>query len=265
MKQKDRRAAAKKTGAVVYLRVSTEEQAKNNSLGTQETQTAELCATLGLTILRSFVDEYSAKTDGRPQLQQMLAFCEQNYHSTAAVVVWKFDRWARNSADHHALKALLRKRGIALKSVCEAVDEGPSGTFMEAVFAAAAQYDNDVRAQRTTLGMQASLAKGRWTFKLPVGYVKQGGLVRIDPTYGPLVREAFERMATGSHPKDRVLAALTRKGLRSSRGRVISPRDFTRMLRNPLYAGIIDAMEVAAAASFEEIVDRTTFDGSSRS
>jgi site-specific DNA recombinase len=249
-----------KTDAVIYLRVSTEEQAKNNSLGNQEVQTRQLCETLGYRVDKAFIEQCSAKTDDRPQLQDMLRYCERNHQRIAAVVVWKFDRWARNAADHLALKTLLRKRNISLKSVCETTDDSPSGMFMESVFAAAAQYDNDVRAQRTSDGMRASLAKGRWTFQLPLGYVKRDGRVQVDPVAGPLLREAFERFATGSYSKDQVLAAVTRRGLRTIKGRTISPRDFGRILRNRLYAGIIDAMQVGAAADFQALIDRATFD-----
>ena len=149
----------------------------------------------------------------------MLEYCQKNYKQLRAVVVWKVDRLARNALDHMLVRGLLQRLGISLLSVNERLEDSPSGRFMEIVFAAAAQHDNDVRADRTRKGMTASLARGRWTFQLPLGYVKQDGIVRIDPAKGPLLREAFERIACGAASKDQALALVTRKGLRINRGR----------------------------------------------
>ena len=42
---------------------------------------------------------------------------------------------------------------------------------MEGVLAAFAQFDNDVRSDRTRAGMRAALELGRWTFLAPIGYL----------------------------------------------------------------------------------------------
>jgi DNA invertase Pin-like site-specific DNA recombinase len=41
---------------------------------------------------------------------------------------------------------------------------------MEGVLAAFAQFDNDVRSDRTRAGMKAALELGRWTFLAPIGF-----------------------------------------------------------------------------------------------
>jgi DNA invertase Pin-like site-specific DNA recombinase len=42
------------------------------------------------------------------------------------------------------------------------------------VLAAFAQFDNDVRSDRTRAGMRAALVLGRWTFPAPLGYSGPG-------------------------------------------------------------------------------------------
>jgi site-specific DNA recombinase len=42
---------------------------------------------------------------------------------------------------------------------------------MEGVLASFAQFDNDVRSDRTRAGMRAALELGRWTFPAPIGYL----------------------------------------------------------------------------------------------
>lgn len=69
-----------KTDAILYLRVSTEEQVDNFSLGTQEKICRKEVVRKGLKIIKIFREEgKSAKTiDGRPQLVEMLKYCRQN-------------------------------------------------------------------------------------------------------------------------------------------------------------------------------------------
>ena len=42
---------------------------------------------------------------------------------------------------------------------------------MEDVLAAFAQFDKDVRSERTRGGMKAALELGHWTFLAPLGYL----------------------------------------------------------------------------------------------
>ena len=42
---------------------------------------------------------------------------------------------------------------------------------MEGVLASFAQFDNDVRSDRTRAGMKGALELGRWTFLAPIGYI----------------------------------------------------------------------------------------------
>ena len=66
---------------------------------------------------------------------------------------------------------------------------------MEGVLAAFAQFDNDVRSDRTRAGMRAALDLGRWTFLAPLGYMNApratGKSLLADPDRGPIVRRVF--------------------------------------------------------------------------
>jgi DNA invertase Pin-like site-specific DNA recombinase len=86
---------------------------------------------------------------------------------------------------------------------------------MEGVLAAFAQFDNDVRSDRTRAGMKAALELGRWTFPAPLGYLNapkwsNASLVH-DPERAPLVRQAFEDLATGQYTKQEVIARHVRR------------------------------------------------------
>src|SRR4051812_17165204 len=90
--------------AVIYLRVSTEEQVDNYSLETQENICRKQAEQRGLTVLEIFREEgRSAKTiSGRPMLIQMLEYCRKRRKEIDAVLVYRLDRISRQTADYLA-------------------------------------------------------------------------------------------------------------------------------------------------------------------
>jgi resolvase-like protein len=70
------------------------------------------------------------------------------------VIVYNLTRFAREKYDHFALRAHLKSLGIALRSATEPIDDTSTGKLMEGVLAAFAQFDNDVRSDRTRAGMR---------------------------------------------------------------------------------------------------------------
>ena len=118
---------------------------------------------------------------------------------------------------------------------------------MEGVLAACAQFDNDCRSDRTRAGMKAALELGRWVFLAPIGYLNaprsMGKSLIHDPERAPLVRRAFEEYATGRFTKEQLLKQTKAWGLTNRRGRPLSSQAIGMLLRNQLYAGIVNAPE----------------------
>src|SRR5688572_1958120 len=211
-------------GAVIYVRVSTKEQTENLSLPTQLRSCEEYCRRQGYEILERFQEEgESAKTTDRSQLQNLLKYCRTRKGKVHFVVVYNLTRFAREKYDHFALRAHLKSLGISLRSATEPIDDTTTGKLMEGVLAAFAQFDNDVRSDRTRAGMRAALELGRWTFPAPLGYLhapkwSSASLVH-DAERGPLVRQAFEDLATGNYTKQQVLEQARAWGLTNRRNR----------------------------------------------
>src|SRR6266851_9576462 len=229
-------------GAVIYIRVSTKEQTENLSLPTQLRACEEYCRREGYEVLERFTEQgESAKTTDRTELQLLLNYCRTHKGQVHFVVVYNITRFAREKYDHFALRALLKSLGISLRSATEPIDDTSTGKLMEGVLAAFAQFDNDVRSDRTRAGMRAALELGRWTFPAPLGYLNaprwsEKSLVP-DPERAPLIARAFEEFATGRFTKQEVIARVTDAGLRTRRGLVLSPQSFGQMMRNPIYIG----------------------------
>ena len=254
-------------GAVIYIRVSTKEQTENLSLPTQLRACEEYCRREGLDVLERFREEgESAKTADRTELQRLLAFCRTNKGRVHFVVVFNLTRFARDKYDHFALRSLLKSLGISLRSATEPIDDTSTGKLMEGVLAAFAQFDNDVRSDRTRAGMKAALELGRWVFLAPLGYMNAprmlGKSLMPDPERAPLVRRAFEEYATGRFTKQQLLQQVTAWGLRNRRGQPLSSQAIGMLLRNQLYAGIVDVAEYGVRGrrgDFEPLVSEDTF------
>ncbi len=136
---------------------------------------------------------------------------------------------------------------------------------MEGVLAAFAQFDNDVRSERTRAGMRMALEQGRWMFIPPVGYLNApkwtGKSLIPDPDRAALVTRAFEEFATGRFTKEEVLDAVSRSGFRTRSGSIMNPQSFGRMLTNRLYTAFIDMPHfgVSRRGDFDPLVSDETF------
>src|SRR5918993_5671287 len=253
-------------GAVIYVRVSTKEQTENLSLATQLKTCEDYCERQGFEVVARFREEgESAKTVDRTELQKLLQFCRTNKGRVQFVVVFNLTRFAREKYDYFALRAHLKSLGISLRSATEPIDDTSTGKLMEGVLAAFAQFDNDVRSERTRAGMRAALQLGRWTFPAPLGYLNapkwSGKSLVPDPERAPVVKDMFEEYASGRFTKQEVLARVTERGLRTRRGLAVSPQSFGQMLHCTVYIGRIETPEfgVSTRGDFDALISEQTF------
>lgn len=250
---------------VLYLRVSTKEQAQNYSLDTQEQACRTYCNANNY--VRVFREEgESAKTANRPAFLEMIAYCTAKKANIHYVVVFDLTRWSRNSEDSLVYRALLGRSGVCLRSTRENVDESAQGNFIVTVFSAMGQLDNDVRAVKTRLGMRKALETGRWSWKEPIGYLRVGlgkdSKLVADPAVAPLVRRAFEMFSKGVYTKQHVLSELAAQGLRRRSGRPLTSQDFHRLLTNQFYIGVVSSpkWQESHPGAHEPLVERETFE-----
>ena len=250
--------------AAIYVRVSSQDQVDNYSLSTQEKRCRDYCAENSWPVAQVFREEgESAKTANRTQLQKLLRFCAEQKGRVSYVVVYDVSRFSRASADYHALCALLQRSNISLRSATQTLGDSPEGEFMGSILAALAALENNVKAKRTKEGMKAAIAAGKWTHKAPLGYVNtpSQGLIH-DPIRAPLIKSAFERMASGAYSQKEVLVQITAAGLLQLSGKAMSLQSFNKMLRKPVYCGRIVVRNLGQnmKADFEPVVPPNMFD-----
>lgn len=234
-----------KVRAVLYLRVSSADQVNNFSLETQEEICRNVAEKLGYEVDRVFREEgVSAKNADRPQLIELLEYCRHNKNKITSVLVYKFDRLARNTSDHLAIRAKLAEYGIRLESASEPVEDSATGKFVETMFAAIAELDNSVRSERIRNGLQKRFFSG-FTSKPPLGYK----LEVIDNRKIPVPDKDFETlqkiwllMATGTKGLSEIARIMNDKGLRVKWGlkrKLVTRQTTSKIFKNRFYCGYL--------------------------
>lgn len=255
--------------AVIYLRVSTKEQAEEGySISAQAEACRRFIAERGWELADEYVDRgESARTADRPQLQAMLGRLSED-PSIDCLVVHKLDRLARNLEDHAAVRAVLRKAGVQLHSVTESLEDSASGKLVEGILASIAEFYSANLSQEIRKGLDQKAAEGGWPARAPFGYrnVRRDGSGRrgesvLEPDQqAPLVVWAFERYATGSLSLASLTKALAEKGLRNRLGHPPGTSAIHGMLRNPVYAGVVRWRGVDREGTHAPLVSRELFD-----
>jgi DNA invertase Pin-like site-specific DNA recombinase len=159
---------------VIYARVSTKDQ----SCDLQLRDLRAYCAARGFSLEREYVDvgESGAK-DSRPQLNELMATARKRHFD--AVIVWRFDRFARSTK--HLLLALeeFRSLGIQFISYQENIDtSSPLGQVLFTIISAVAQLERDLIRERVIAGVKNARAKGKQLGR-PRRIVKQDELMRL--------------------------------------------------------------------------------------
>ncbi len=83
-----------------------------------------------------------------------------------------------------------------------------------------------------------------------------------DPERAPLIRRAFEEYASGRFTKEQLLKHLRTWGLTNRRGRPLTSQAIGVLLRNQLYAGIVDVTEYGVRGKrgdFEPLISEDLF------
>lgn len=231
--------------AVVYTRVSTEEQAKENhySLDAQKRICTESASKGGLTIVEFFEDAGKSGTNikGRPALREMLAYIEEHKDITT-VLVQDTDRIARNTEDHLAIKALLKRNNAKLLSVSQPnLDDTAEGKLMDTLIASMNQFQSDLTSRKVTKGMEQKAINGWLPGKAPNGYQNvtknEKLIIEIDELRAPLIKKAFDLYASGGYSIEKINDILYDEGYRTKHGKKLQVSKLYGILENPFYYG----------------------------
>ncbi len=141
----------------LYARVSTTEQSTDSQLLDLRRYVRER----GWHIFNEFCDNgISGATDSRPALNELMNDAKKRKFD--AVLVWRFDRFARSTK--HLILALeeFRNLGIDFVSYQENIDtSSPLGSAIFTIISAVAQLERDIIAERVKAGLRRAKENGK--------------------------------------------------------------------------------------------------------
>lgn len=141
----------------IYARVSSSQQGTDMQLS----ELREYCQRRGWKIVQEFIDEgVSGIKQKRPELDALMGNAHRMYYE--AIIVWRFDRFARSTK--HLLSALeeFRSLGIQFISYQEQIDtSSPMGQALFTMVSAVAQLERDLIRERVVAGLRNAKAKGK--------------------------------------------------------------------------------------------------------
>ena len=247
------------TRQVILQAAETLDNQREESIEGQIRECTAYAEKNGITIVKHYIDRaISAKTDNRPEFQQMIKDSDKKLFDI--VLVWKLDRFARNRYDSARYKTQLKKNGVKLMSATEIISEGPEGIILESVLEGYAEYYSADLSEKVIRGMTENALKGKFTGgAIPFGYIINADhRFEIDPLTAPFVAETFQRYNDGQTMRE-IRDWLNEKGVKNQRGGLMTFNTIQHMLNNRRYIGELKYRNVLIPDAILSIVSAELF------
>ena len=255
-----------KRRAIIYTRVSTDEQNNGYSPSDQKDKLYKYCENNNIEAVGFYHDDESGKTFNRPEWIKIMAFIKKNNGYVDNILFLKWDRFSRNVAEAYITIRDLKKMGVEPQSIEQPLDfEIPESKIMLAIYLAAPEVDNDRRALNVFHGMRRGKKEGRWLGSCLKGYINtrdENNRPVIAPEGGikeELVKSAFNEFAGGMYNIEELRKKLNKQGLKCERN------SFWLLLRNKGYIGKVfvpafkDEPALWVDGLHKPIIDEETF------
>ena len=245
--------------AVIYARYSSDNQ-REESIEGQIRECTAYAEKNGITVIKHYIDRaLSAKTDNRPDFQQMIKDSEKRLFDM--VLVWKLDRFARNRYDSAHYEYLLERNHVKLVSATEPISEGPAGIMVKSMLTGMAEYYSAELSEKVVRGMTENVLKGKYNGgTIPIGFkVDEEKFFQIDPLKAPFVVEAFQRYNDGATMKE-LMNWLNDSGVTTNRNQKFTYNSVQTLLTNKRYIGENHFKDIVMPDSIPAIVDKDLFE-----
>ena len=201
----------------------------------------------------------SAKTDNRPDFQQMIKDSEKRLFDI--VLVWKLDRFARNRYDSAHYEYQLERNHVKLVSATEPISDGPAGIMVKSMLTGMAEYYSAELSEKVVRGMTENVLKGKYNGgTIPIGYtVDEEKFFQVDPLKAPFVVEAFQRYNDGATMKE-LMNWLNDSGVTTNRNQKFTYNSIQTLLTNRRYIGENRFKDIVMPDSIPVIIEKELFD-----
>ena len=231
---------------VVYARFSSHGQ-NEQSIEAQVRICKEFAESKNLKVINIYPDKARTGTnDSRPEFQRMIADAQSG--AFKYVIVYMFDRFARNRRDSIMYKEMLKEKyGIRVLSALEPIAEDEGGEFYEMFLEWNAEKYSKRLSKRVKDGLDTSVANGTYCggtliygYRInqepingkPNKFIKK---VVINEEEAQIVNFAFEEYSKGA-TKQEIAQKLNEQGYRF-KGKMFKGKSFDKWFVNRKYTG----------------------------
>ena len=246
--------------AALYVRVSTEEQAKEGfSLDAQTERLEAYCRFKEWAISDIYREEgYSGRNTERPEYKRML----EDHENWDVLLVLKMDRIHRNSVNFTLMMDELRRKGKEFNSVQEKFDTvTPMGRFAMDIVQRIAQLESEQIGDRVKMGMtrKAQFGTGNMGSGHPFGYVYERGTLTVVEYEAEVVRDVYAMYSEGMSLRS-IADTLNNSLIQPKKGGRWSHQSVSKILHNPIYAGYIRWDGIVRSGEHKAIIGQEIYE-----
>ena len=223
-----------------YARVSSESDEQLNSLGNQIAYYEDLIRkNLTWTFVPGYIDEglSGISTKKRENFNRMIDDAAMDKFDL--VITKEISRFARNTLDSIQFTRQLLGYGVGVFFQNDNINTFDEDSELRlSIMSSIAQDELRKLSSRVKFGHQQAIKSNVVLGNSRIfGYTKADGRLVIDETEAPMVRELFERYATGEYSMKQLETIFWDKGYRNHNGNKIAHTTMSNMIANPKYKG----------------------------
>jgi site-specific DNA recombinase len=206
----------------------------------------------------------------RPAFTRLMADIEA--HKVDVIVVYKVDRLSRSLLDFVKVMERLNAAGASFVSITQNFSTADAmGRLTMNMLMSFAEFEREMISERTRDKIAGARRKGKWTGgPVPFGYSVKDKKLYINDVEAHVVREAFALFL--QHRQMAVVArVLNRRGLQprasrrqSKRGLLWTKDTIARVLRSPLYVGLMMHGDERFPGEHPPLIEQSTYQEAQR-
>lgn len=225
--------------AIIYTRVSTDEQAHGYSLRAQKEELERYAAQQNITVVAHYEDDASAKSFNRPEFQKLLQYLKKHKGQVDYLLVNKWDRFSRNITESLNMIRTLNGLQVEANATSQWIDFAiPENLLMLSIYLSSPEVENMRRGMNISAGINKAKKEGRYCGNAPIGYAytrdTNNKPILTPNAKGALIRAMLEEYVNTTISKQDLRRKYNRLGLSVGKSNV------DRVFTNALYAGMVE-------------------------
>lgn len=245
----------------IYCRISQDRVGAGLGVERQRKDCEQLAASLGLTVVETYVDNDTSAFSGRPRpaYERLLGDVEDGH--VDVVIAWHADRLHRSPAELENYIAVCDPRGVPTYTVRagEMDLSTASGRMTARIIGSVARHESEQKGERVRRAKQQAQAAGKWLGgRRPFGF--EPDAVTERPAEAEAIRTATRDVLAGDSLRS-VARRWNDAGLTTATGKVWSTSAVRTVLLRPRNAGLVgNGDRIIGEAAWPPLVERDTWE-----